>query len=195
MGHSHKDQTQSSKASHEKETFGSTPDVKNLGQGDIDGSGHGVGDDVDDGQERVILELAGDERSQTASNRNLECIDKVEREHPKQSLVLELQHTSHGGKKHRSLQGKDTDQRVSRPGHGNSLDGLDTTLSIQIRKFHVRLEIIVDRFFVVLGVGVPVGDDVGLSVGRVHGVFSDLSRQAAGRDATSEVGNLHYSLS
>lgn len=78
----HKDEPQCREGDHEEKALGAAPQVEHLGQWDVDGGAHGVGDDVDDGEERVRFEGARGEGDEVVEDRRLECVDEVEEPHP-----------------------------------------------------------------------------------------------------------------
>ena len=78
---SHHSHTNGSKSDHEKETFSTTPDIEDLGQGNVDSGSHAVGYNANDGNERVQLEAADNVRGQAPGDVRLEGVDEVEREH------------------------------------------------------------------------------------------------------------------
>lgn len=62
IARSHHNQTQCGKGNHDQEALSTTPEIKHLRQWDIKGSCHAIGNNVDDGQQRVCLEFARRER-------------------------------------------------------------------------------------------------------------------------------------
>lgn len=74
----HEHQAERGEDGHDQEALGTAPDVQDLGHGDEDGGRHGAGDDVDDVQQRVGLEVARDEGEQAREDGALERIDEVD---------------------------------------------------------------------------------------------------------------------
>lgn len=78
MGNGHENQSKIGKDNHKEEAFGSAPNIQHLGHWDVDGSGHGIGHDIDDWQKRVGLEITGDKGLQVGENRQSETVGQEE---------------------------------------------------------------------------------------------------------------------
>jgi hypothetical protein len=87
---SHHDHTNGSKNDHEEEAFSTTPDIEDLGQGNVDSSSHAVGDDANDGNERVRLPLTAGVGNKSVIDLTLETVGEVDQPHATRLLVHDL---------------------------------------------------------------------------------------------------------
>lgn len=76
LGGSHDDQTDSSEAHHDGEAFGAAPEIEQLSGGNVDCSCHGVRNDGDYGQKRVLFEPRCHVGCEIAGYRRLESVVK-----------------------------------------------------------------------------------------------------------------------
>ena len=78
---SHHDHSNGSEENHEEETLSTTPKIENLGQRDVDGGSHTVGDNTNDGNERVRLPFTAGIRDQSVVDLALETVGEVDQPH------------------------------------------------------------------------------------------------------------------
>lgn len=84
---SHHDHANGSEKNHEQETLGTTPEIENLGQGNVDSSSHAAGNDLDNGNERVRLPLTAGVGNKSVIDLALEAIGEVDQPHAARELV------------------------------------------------------------------------------------------------------------
>ncbi|KAI6774201.1 hypothetical protein HG531_001050 [Fusarium graminearum] len=94
---------------HEEEALSTAPEIENLGQRDVDSGSHTVGDDTDDGHERVRLPLTA-------------CVGK--------QSVVDLPPVFNCDLTARNVQDKDTSEGLFAPSQRGSLNSLDTMLRV-----------------------------------------------------------------
>lgn len=75
---SQKNQTKGSEAGHDQETFGTTPGIHDLSDGNVHRRGERVGHGSRDTRQGVRSERTGDVGTQAAEDRGLEGVDKVQ---------------------------------------------------------------------------------------------------------------------
>lgn len=78
---SHHDHSNGGEENHEEETLSTTPKIENLGQRDVDGGSHTVGDNTNDGNERVRLPFTAGIRDQSVVDLTLETVGEVDQPH------------------------------------------------------------------------------------------------------------------
>lgn len=80
-GARHEHEAERCECDHQGETLGATPEVEDLGHGNVCCGRHAGGDYGDDGEEGVFFPFAGDVRGEVAEDGGLEAIDEVEKPH------------------------------------------------------------------------------------------------------------------